>query len=114
MKKITVKLSPDAKEVYFYLKQSRHKIDKSILKAIENKKEHIKADHRYGNPIQKRLIPNYYKEKYSITNLYRVELPSFWRMLYTIREGGTEIEIIAFVIDIVDHEKYNKRFRYKK
>ncbi len=114
MKKVIVKLSPDAKEIYFYLKQSKYKVDKSILKAIEYKKELIKADHRYGNPISKKLIPRYYKEKYDIKNLYRVELPNFWRMLYTIRAGGTEIEIIAFVIDIVDHEKYSKRFGYKK
>jgi len=111
MKKITVKLSPDAKEVYFYLKQSRYKVDKSILRAIENKKDLIEENRNYGNPIQKRLIPNYYKEKYGITNLYRVELPNFWRMLYTIK--GEEIEIIAFVIDIINHEKYNKRFGYK-
>jgi len=55
-----------------------------------------------------------YKIKYGVTNLFRVELPLFWRMLYTLTDGETKIEIIAFVLDIVDHNKYNKKFGYKK
>ena len=35
-------------------------------------------------------------------------------MLYTLTEGETEIEIIAFVLDVIDHDKYNKKFGYKK
>lgn len=27
---------------------------------------------------------------------------------------GNEIEIIAFVLDIIDHKDYNKKFGYKK
>jgi len=54
-----------------------------------------------------------YVEKYGITNLFRVELPNFWRMLYTLTNSESEIEIIAFVLDIIDHKKYNKKFGYK-
>jgi hypothetical protein len=35
-------------------------------------------------------------------------------MLYTLREGETEVEIIAFVLDIIDHQEYNKKFGYKE
>jgi hypothetical protein len=35
-------------------------------------------------------------------------------MLYTLRDGETEIEIIAFILDIIDHKDYNKKFGYKK
>jgi len=34
-------------------------------------------------------------------------------MLYTLTEGETKIEIIAFVIDIINHKLYNKKFSYK-
>jgi len=34
-------------------------------------------------------------------------------MLYTLTDGEREIEIIAFVLDIVDHPKYDKKFGYK-
>jgi len=53
-------------------------------------------------------------EKYGVKNLFRVELPHYWRMLYTLTNGESEIEIIAFVLDIIDHKEYNKKFRYKK
>ena len=69
-------------------------------------------NHHYGDPISKRLIPRVYKIKYGVTNLFRVELPNYWRMLYTLTEGDTKIEIIAFVLDIIDHKKYNKKFGY--
>jgi len=34
-------------------------------------------------------------------------------MLYSLTDGESEVEIIAFVLDIIDHEKYNKKFGYK-
>ena len=66
-----------------------------------------------GKPISKKLIPKEYKEKYGITNLFRVELPNYWRMLYTTNAGISQIEIIAFVLDIIDHKVYDKKFKYK-
>ena len=50
--------------------------------------------------------------KIGIKNLYRIELSNYWRMLYTIE--GTKIEILVFVLKIVDHKKYNKLFGYKR
>jgi len=61
-----------------------------------------------------KLIPQEYFVKYGITNLFRVELPNYWRMLYTLSNGESEIEIIAFVLDLVDHKVYDKKFGYKK
>ena len=43
--------------------------------------ELLKDNVHYGQPIAKKLIPAEYKTKYGITNLFRVELPNFWRML---------------------------------
>jgi len=57
------------------------------------------------------LIPKEYKIKYGVTNLFRIELPQFWRMLYTLTNG--DIEIIAFVLDVIDHKTYDKKFGYK-
>ena len=58
-------------------------------------------------------IPDEYKIRYGITNLFRVELPNFWRMLYTLIEGESKIEVISFILDIIDHPNYDKKFRYK-
>lgn len=110
-KDVRVFLSDDAKKVYEYLNREagRSKIEKSIFKAIGSKTALIKDNPHYGDAIPKRLIP----KEYGVDNLFRVELPNFWRMLYSLEEGESKIEIIAFVLDIVDHKKYNKRFGYK-
>jgi hypothetical protein len=115
MKAVRVVLSPDAEEIYRYLNERspNSKIERTIFNAINKKVELIKANPHYGNPVAKPLIPEEYRAKYGITNLFRVELPNFWRMLYTLTNGETEIEIIAFVLDVIDHEKYDKKFGYR-
>jgi len=114
MKKVRIILSPEAEEVYRKLnaEAETNKQSRMILRAIDNKKELIKANIHYGNPIAKNLIPEEYKQRYNIKNLFRVELPAFWRMLYTLT-NNEEVEIIAFVIDIIDHPTYDNKFGYK-
>ena len=114
MKQVRIKLSKEAEEVFKYLNEEakKSKIERSILKSILEKSELIKVNFQYGNPIAKKLIPKRYIQKYKITNLFRVELPNFWRMLYSVEEGENQIEIIAFVLDILNHKDYNKKFNY--
>lgn len=114
MKKIRVIFSPEAEEVYNYLNQKsiNSKQEKMILTALHKKIDLIKINKHYGVPISKKLIPEDYKNRYNISNLFRVELPQFWRMLYTLTDGENEIEIIAFVLDVFDHKEYNKKFKY--
>ncbi len=115
MKQIRVKLSPEAEEVYKYInvQASVSKLERMILNAVNQKIELIKANPHYGNGIPKKLIPKEYIVKYGITNLFGVELPNFWRMLYTLT-AEEEIEIIAFILDIIDHKTYDKKFGYRK
>lgn len=114
MPDVRVVLSPDAEEVYKKLNSEAetNKQSRMILNAINNKKELIKANIHYGSPIAKNLIPKEYIDKFGVNNLFRVELPAFWRMLYTLT-NNEEIEIIAFVLDIIDHQDYDKKFGYK-
>ena len=91
-------------------KQSTFEIQ--LLNSIKQKIGFIKANPFYGDNIPKRLIPQEYRIKYSAANLWRVELIHFWRMLYTIK--GDQVEIICFVLDIIDHNEYNKKFGYRK
>lgn len=109
-------LSDEAKEAYNNLKgfAEESKIERSILDSINKKVELIKANPHYGNPISKKLIPKEYIERYGINNLFRVELSNYWRMLYTLTDGGSLVEIIAFVLTIVDHKDYDKKFGYRK
>ena len=79
-----------------------------LLKSIKQKIEFIKSNPFYGDNIPKNQIPKIY----NANNLWRVELSQFWRMIYTIK--GDKIEIVCFILDIFDHDKYNKKFRYRK
>ena len=79
-----------------------------LLKSIKQKLELIRLNPFYGDNIKKYLIP----KEYNVDNLWRTELSQFWRMLYTIK--GDYIEIICFILDIIDHLTYNKKFGYRK
>ena len=79
-----------------------------LLKSIKQKIELIKLNPFYGDNIKKNLIP----KEYNVNNLWRTELSQFWRMLYTIK--GDRIEIICFILDILNHHNYNKKFGYRK
>lgn len=109
MKKIVIiKLSDEAEIVLDYLKIKNPK----LLQAINKKLGIIKYNPNYGLPISKKKIPNKFKEKYKITNLYWVRLPSFWRLLYSLFTKS-KIELIVFLVDISDHKEYNKKMGYK-
>ena len=82
-----------------------------LLKSIKQKVEFVKANPFYGNNMAKNLIPQEYIVKHQAKNLWRVELINYWRMLYTIK--GDQVEVICFVLDILDHKKYDKKFGYR-
>lgn len=116
MKEVKVVLSPEAKEVYSFLSKEsdKSKIERSILNSLSKKVELIKSDPHYGDPVAKKLIPREYHDKYGVTNLFRVELPNFWRMLYTLTNDDSEIRIIGFILDIMNHKRYNEKFGYSR
>ena len=90
------------------IKQGKTKsFEMQLLKSIKEKIELIKKNPFYGNPIPKRLIP----KQYIVKNLWRVELTNYWRMLYEV--AGDEIKIVCFILDYMNHKKYNKLFGYK-
>lgn len=73
-----------------------------LLKSIREKVELLKINPLYGDNIPKKQIPR----NLAVSNLFRVGLTGYWRMLYSLE--GNEIEIIAFVLYIIDHPTYNK------
>lgn len=104
-----VELSEDASECYNLLKTSTDKFDQQLRKAIDRIIDILKQNYQFGDPVPKSLIPKSYLNK-GINNLWRVELPGFWRLLYTIR--GDKLEIVTFILEWMDHKRYNKLFGY--
>lgn len=86
-------------------------VHQSILRSVQRVKGWLKENPFAGEQVQKSLIPQYYINKYCVTNLWRIDLSDYWRLIYTIQSN--EVEIIDFVLNIVDHKKYDKIFGYK-
>lgn len=112
-KSVCVKIAPEIGDIYDSLQEEgkKSKDARIIFEGISHKIEILKQNMYYGDAIAKKLIPREYKIKYNVNNLFRVELPLFWRMLYTLTND--EDVIIVFIIDILDHKKYNKKFGYR-
>jgi hypothetical protein len=83
-----------------------------ILKSVEVALANISQNSNYGDRIQKRYFNKEIINKYGTDKILRVELVGFWRMLYTVR--GEEVNIIAFILDFMDHKEYSKLFKYRK
>ena len=120
-KKITVKLVGDAEKAFNDLnrivgEQRSNGVtsskDITLLNAINRLFDVIINNPFYGENAKKYLIPKEYRQKYDADNLFIADLPDYWRMIYTLESD--EIEIIAFVLDIIDHDDYNKKFGFKK
>ncbi len=82
-----------------------------LLTSINNAIKNIKANHRYGDLIPRDRISKATIQRYGTDKIFRVELVGYWRLLYTII--GDEAKIIAFILEYMDHDKYNKVFGYK-
>lgn len=83
-----------------------------LLSSINNAIRNIKADHRYGDLIPRKYISKNTVDRYGTDKMFRVELTGYWRLLYTLI--GDEVKIIAFILEFMDHDKYNKIFGYRK
>jgi mRNA-degrading endonuclease RelE of RelBE toxin-antitoxin system len=71
----------------------------------------LAQDVTIGDPIRKSLIPVVLKRNYEIHNLWRLELPGGWRVLYTIASrppGRPEV----LMLRILSHKDYNRLFGY--
>ena len=84
----------------------------TLFSSIQQKIGFLKDNPEYGAHIPKDRIPKEYIKCYDVNNLWKVNLSGAWRMIYTI--NGSEVEIIALILDIIDHQDYDKKFGYRK
>lgn len=120
-KKVSIELKGDAEEAYEKLNrivgqqkaEGKENSDEiKLWNGIQRMFDLIQENPFYGENAKKDLIPRYYRDNYGVKNLFIVDLPFFWRMIYTLE--GDKIEIVAFILDIFTHKDYDKRFGFKK
>jgi len=118
MKPVKVQFVGNAAEEFEYLNRivgeeqakgisnSEHQ---QLLRSIKQKIELIKANPQYGDAMPKSLVK---KSGYPVDNLWVVDLAGYWRMLYTLK--GSQVEILCFILEVIDHKRYDKIFGYRK
>jgi len=94
------------KEAFQKLKER----DKRLYKEIESSLNIIKQNAFFGRNVKKKLIPRELAQKYKIDNLWIYNLRKDWRLLYTLTNN--EVEVLAIVLDWMNHKDYEKLFRF--
>jgi len=120
-KEIFVEFSEDADKDYEELQKNvleekkkglENSFNMQLLKAIDREKDNLKINPQHGIHITRKNISKSVVERYGTDRLWKINLPDYWRMIYTIT--GNDVKIISFVLDFMDHKKYNKVFGYRK
>ena len=121
MKDVWIQFSEEAnleytelqKQVIEEQQQSKeNSFNMQLLKAIEREKNNLKINPQIGTHIPRKYIPKEATERYGTDRLWKIDLVGYWRLIYTII--GDEVKIITFVLEFMDHNKYNKVFGYRK
>jgi hypothetical protein len=81
-----------------------------LLKIINAGLDVLKGNMFAGERIERRKFPKYYVQKYGVNNLYKFNLDSRTRLIYTLVAEETGIAVV--VLEILDHKKYEERFGY--
>jgi len=82
-------------------------IKKSVVRAIKSLRENAFS----GRNVKKNIIPKSLMQKYGLNNLWIYNLPDGWRMLYVLTPSD-EIQIIAVVLDWMNHKDYERLFKF--
>jgi len=96
----------DLEESFNELSES-DSLKKALKKAIKDIQENVFC----GRNVKKKLIPREFSRKYGIDNLWIYNLPSSWRLLYSITPSE-EIRIIAAILDWMNHKDYERLFKF--
>jgi Txe/YoeB family toxin of Txe-Axe toxin-antitoxin module len=94
------------KEVFEDLKNKDERLYREIEKALHE----ICKNAFCGRNVKKKLIPKELIQKYNINNLWIYNLRKDWRLLYSI--GRDEIEVLAIVLDWMNHKDYERLFKF--
>ena len=100
----------------FSLKESLEKLERGtfeekrlagwIRKAIDD----ITTDPKYGIKVPRKYWPKEYIQKYGIDNLWKVNFPMGWRLMYSLSDH--ELEVLGVILEWFNHPHYERRHGY--
>ena len=97
------------KKAFQKLKNSKTE-DKQLYELVNRAIDDLEKNAFIGIQIPKKLIPTHYKNKHSVKNLWKYDLPRGWRLIYSIE--GDEIVVHSIALEWLSHKEYEKRFKY--
>ena len=120
MKPVEVRFDESAYKEYLKLQKNISQNKKSkkpptyeqLLSSINNTIKNLKLNPYLGDLVPRKYLTKKVIAKYGTDKIFRVNLVGYWRLIYTII--GDETKIIAFILEYVSHNDYNKLFNYKK
>jgi len=96
----------DLKNSFEELSNSDPRLHKEIEKALTD----ISHNAFFGRNVKKELIPKEFKQKYGVDNLWIYNLRKDWRLIHSV--GRDELELIAVVLDWMNHKDYENLFGF--
>lgn len=82
----------------------------AMYKKIQETIKNLKDDHIVGVRIKNNQVPSYYVRRHDVNAVFKVNLPGAWRLIYGILVIRDEKK--ALLMELFDHNSYNKRFGY--
>jgi hypothetical protein len=86
------------------------KVGSYLLKIVNSGLDVLKGNIFAGERIERRKFPKYYVQKYGVNNLYKFNLDSRTRLIYTLVADESGVAVV--VLEVLDHKKYDERFGY--
>ena len=110
-----IRYSKEFSKDYSKLKESKEKGQGEaayLLKLIGKATLTLLQDKEAGKKIPRKKWPKKYLKDYEITNLWKFNLDTYWRLTYTIT--GNQINLFLIYLEYMGHKAYDRRFGYKK
>ena len=86
------------------------KSDPRLFKWISGAIAKLEKNPFCGRHVKRKLVPGEYVAKFGIDNLWKLNLPGGWRMMYSVEKD--EIGIVSIILEWLPHKKYERRFGY--
>ena len=83
-----------------------------IIELISRATARLAENSEAGRKIPRNLWPKEYVQKYDVRNLWKYNLDSNWRLIYTIT--GDQVNIFLIYLEYISHKDYERKFGYKR
>lgn len=112
--KHSVRYAPEFDKNYIKLEHRAEKGESEatyLMKLIHKATDKLSENKEAGVKIPRKQWPKEYIKKHDITNLWKYNLDSYWRLAYTLT--GSEVSLFLIYLEYLDHKKYDRKFKYR-